>query len=171
MNLDPDDLDIDDLPLQLGRSNISFPKITQELIASVALGLEDELVIAAKHGFSVEEYQEIQKLRSFQAAVQSQRAEFERSGVNFQTMAALQAAEVRDKFFMMAMHHKASFAQVHDALKTLSKLGNLEPKELKSATTAAAGFSIHIDLGDSKSVSLTAKQPAPAPVDVIDLDE
>ena len=53
-----DDAPMDDLPLEYKAKNTSFPQISDEMVASVALGLEDELIVASRHGMSIEQYQE-----------------------------------------------------------------------------------------------------------------
>lgn len=164
--------EVPDTPLETSYKPISFPRIPQELIASIALGVEDELVVAARHGLSVEQYQLLAQLPPFQRAVAAQRAEFEKSGLTFQVMSAMQAAEVRDRVFTMAMSNDSTFPQALEALKTLAKLGNLEPKETKAASTPGVGFSININLGN-RSVMLDASpQPAPlaASVGPLELD-
>jgi hypothetical protein len=51
--LDPE---INDQPLEFGQKSVSFPTISDEMVASIALGMEDELIVASRHGFSIEQY-------------------------------------------------------------------------------------------------------------------
>jgi hypothetical protein len=120
----------------------------------LALGREDELVVASRYGFSVEDYQRLSQLRPFQVALAAQRAQLDKDGITFQVMAAMQAAELRDKTWIQAMGPEVSLPQRLEALKTFAKLGNLEPKEVKGPAGAGTGFSIQINLGD-KSISMT----------------
>ena len=53
-----DDIDIDG-PIDFRPKTVSFPNVSDEMIASVALGMEDELIVAARHGLSVEEFTEL----------------------------------------------------------------------------------------------------------------
>lgn len=144
-------------------ANVSFPSISDEMVNSIALGLEDELVISSRHGFSVEQYLELAQKPWFQAQIAQKRADFEKNGVTFRAKAAWMAGELLDKVYMMASANGASFAQVHDTLKTLIKAGNLEPRDERTVNTAPT-FSISIDLG-AQSVRIgpaTNAQPTPA---------
>lgn len=154
--IDPTAVEIPSEPLEIAYRPVSFPRVPPEMIASLALGVDDELVVASRHGFSVEQYHALAKMPAFQRAVAAQRAEFDKTGLTFQVMSAMQAAEVRDRVFTMAMSSEASFPQALEALKTLAKLGNLEPKEAKTSTAAGSGFMIQINLGD-KSVKLASE--------------
>jgi hypothetical protein len=57
---------MDDLPLEYKPKTVSFPQISDEMVASVALGLEDELIVAARHGMSIEGYNELAQQPLFQ---------------------------------------------------------------------------------------------------------
>jgi hypothetical protein len=129
----------------------------------LALGREDELVVASRYGFSVEDYHRLCELRPFQVALASQRAQLDKDGITFQVMAAMQAAELRDKTWMQAMGPEVPLSQRLEALKTFAKLGNLEPKEVKGPVGAGTGFSIQINLGD-RSISMTN---SPRPIQAV----
>lgn len=165
------DHELDDEPLDTSRRTTSWPRIPAEMVASIALGLEDDLVVAARHGFSVEEFQALSQERFFQQAVTAKRAEFQKNGITFRAKAGWMAEELLEKLYLMAADSQAGFNQVHEALKTVMKAGGLEPKEEKTANLGTT-FSISIDLGD-KSVSLGApaaeKAVIDAPTRVIDL--
>jgi hypothetical protein len=62
-----------------------------------------------------------------------------------------------DQVYLLASSPDASLGQKHEVLKTLSKLGGLEPKEEKQVQTGP-GFSISIDLGGGQSISLSNSQ-------------
>lgn len=131
---------------------VSFPRVSEEMVNSLALGMEDDLVVASRHGLSVEQYAELAAQPWFQRAVEAQRAEYEKNGVTFKQTAKWMAGEILPKFFLMISDNSASFSQVHEGLKTLSKLGGLEPKEDKLATNLPM-FTIYIDTKDS-SISM-----------------
>lgn len=148
------DTEIDDSPLEPDFRPVQLPPVPPEMLFYLALGREDELLVASRYGFSVEDYQKLCELRPFQVALASQRAQLDKDGITFQVMAAMQAAELRDKTWMQAMGPDVSLTQRLDALKTFAKLGNLEPKEVKGPVSAGTGFSIQINLGD-KSISMS----------------
>lgn len=164
------DTEIDDSPLEPDFRPVQLPPVPPEMLFYLALGREDELLVASRYGFSVEDYQKLCELRPFQVALASQRAQLDKDGITFQVMAAMQAAELRDKTWMQAMGPDVSLTQRLDALKTFAKLGNLEPKEVKGPVGAGTGFSIQINLGD-KSISMSnGPRPIQAVQDVLEAE-
>lgn len=149
-----EDTEIGDEPLEYRPTTTSFPQISDEMVASIALGLEDDLVVASRHGLSVEKYREIEAQPWFQLQVAAKRSEFERNGVTFKAKAAWMAGELLERVYLMAADNNASFSQAHEALKTLIKAGGLEPKEEKVQNTGPS-FQISIDLGGGQTVSLS----------------
>ena len=152
-----DDTPMDDSPLEYRPKNTSFPQISDEMVASVALGLEDELIVASRHGMSVEQYQELAAQPWFQLQVQVKRSEYEKNGVTFKAKAAWMAGELLDQVYVTAASGDASLNQKHEVLKTLIKAAGLEPKEEKLKDTGP-GFTISIDLGGGQSISLSNQQ-------------
>lgn len=155
--MQPEDAPMDDLPLEYKPKTTSFPQISEEMVASVALGLEDELIVAARHGLSVEEYNELAAQPWFQLQVQMKRSEYEKNGVTFKAKAAWMAGDLLDQVYLSAASTDASLSQKHEVLKTLIKAAGLEPKEEKIKDTGP-GFSISIDLGGGQSISLGNQQ-------------
>jgi hypothetical protein len=152
-----DGTDVDDSPLEYKPKTVSFPQISEEMVASVALGLEDELIVAARHGLSIEQYQELAAQPWFQLQVQVKRSEYEKNGVTFKAKAAWMAGELLDQVYVTAASGEASLSQKHEVLKTLIKAAGLEPKEEKVKDNGP-GFSISIDLGGGQSISLSNQQ-------------
>jgi hypothetical protein len=152
-----EDTPMDDLPLEYKPKMVSFPQISEEMIASIALGMEDELIVASRHGMSVEEYTELAAQPWFQLQVQMKRSEYEKNGVTFKAKAAWMAGELLDQVYVTAASGDASLSQKHEVLKTLIKAAGLEPKEEKLKDTGP-GFSISIDLGGGQSISLSNQQ-------------
>jgi hypothetical protein len=152
-----EDTPMDDLPLEYKPKMVSFPQISEEMIASIALGMEDDLIVASRHGMSVEEYTELAAQPWFQLQVQMKRSEYEKNGVTFKAKAAWMAGELLDQVYVTAASGDASLSQKHEVLKTLIKAAGLEPKEEKLKDTGP-GFSISIDLGGGQSISLSNQQ-------------
>jgi hypothetical protein len=165
----PSEVDIDDGPLDYKPATTSFPLISDEMVSSIALGMEDELVVAARHNMSVEQYQELQKQPWFQVQVATKRADLEKNGVTFRAKAAWMAGDLLDQVYLSASSNDASLAQKHDVLKTLIKAGGLEPKDETKKDTGPT-FAINIDLGGGQSISLTSGSTvtpqAPPTIDV-----
>jgi hypothetical protein len=148
---------MDDFPLEYKPKTVSFPQVSDEMVASVALGLEDELIVAARHGVSVEDYNELAAQPWFQLQVQMKRSEYEKNGVTFKAKAAWMAGDLLDQVYLSAASTDASLSQKHEVLKTLIKAAGLEPKEEKVKDTGP-GFSISIDLGGGQSINLSNQQ-------------
>ena len=165
----PSEVDVGDEPLEWRPATKSFPQISEEMVASIALGMEDELVVAARHDMSVEQYLELQKQPWFQAQIATKRAEYEKNGVTFRAKAAWMASDLLDQVYLQVSANDASLAQKHDVLKTLIKAGGLEPKDEKQKDTGPT-FAINIDLGGGQSISLTGGSTitpqAPPTIDV-----
>lgn len=165
----PSEVEIGDEPLEYRPTTTSFPLISEEMVSSIALGMEDELVIAARHNMSVEQYQELQRQPWFQVQVAAKRADLEKNGVTFKAKAAWMASDLLDQVYMAAAGNDASLAQKHDVLKTLIKAGGLEPKDETKKDTGPT-FAINIDLGGGQSISLTGGNTitpqAPPTIDV-----
>lgn len=147
-------VDIGDEPLEYRPKTVSWPQISDEMVASLALGMEDELIVAARHGLSMESYLELASQQWFQTQVSAKRADYEKTGVTFKTKAAWMAGELLDQVYLHAASSDASLNQKHEILKTLLKAGGLEPKEEKVQNTGPS-FQISIDLGGGQSVSLS----------------
>ena len=144
----PSNVEIDDQPLEWRPKTASFPQISEEMVATIALGMEDELVVASRHNLSVEDYYELAKQPWFQLQVATKRAEFEKNGVTFRAKASWMAGDLLDQVYIQASSPEASLNQKHEVLKTLIKAGGLEPKDekrrprgppLASASTLAVG--------------------------------
>jgi len=148
---------MDDFPLEYKPKTVSFPQISDEMVASIALGLEDELIVAARHGVSVEDYNELAAQPWFQLQVQMKRSEYEKNGVTFKAKAAWMAGDLLDQVYLSAASTDASLSQKHEVLKTLIKAAGLEPREEK-VKDVGPGFSISIDLGGGQSINLSNQQ-------------
>jgi hypothetical protein len=150
----PEDQNVGEEPLEYGVKTTSFPLVSDEMVASIALGMEDELIVASRHGLSVEQYKELAATPWFQLQVTAKRSEFVKNGVTFKAKSAWMAGDILDQVYLLASSPDASLGQKHEVLKTLSKLGGLEPKEEKQVQSGP-GFSISIDLGGGQSISLS----------------
>lgn len=159
------DVDVGDEPLEYRPKTVSWPQVSDEMMASLALGMEDELIVAARHGLSVEAYLDLSMQPWFQNQLAGKRAELEKTGVTFKTKAAWMAGELLDQVYLSAASMDASLNQKHEVLKTLIKAAGLEPKEEKVQNTGPA-FSISIDLGGGQTVNLSNNVIQPVTLDV-----
>ena len=163
--------DIPDEPLEYQwrpRAMVNFPS---EMVVALAQGMEDPLDIAARFGITAEQWEKWSVYPPLKAAVSAKRAELEKNGWVVRTKAAMQAEMLMDQVFVQAMSNDVGLMQKLETLKTLIKVGNLEPKEDKN-TQAGAGFQIQINLGE-QSLRLTGQNTPKIPqadaIDVLDL--
>lgn len=156
------DTEIGDEPLEYGHKQVSFPSVSEEMLASIALGMEDDLIVAARHGLSVEQYEALASQKWFQLQVTLKRSEFEKNGITFKAKAAWMAGELLDQVYLSASSTDSSLGQKHEVLKTLIKAAGLEPKEEKLQNTGPS-FTLSIDLGGGQTMSLS-NQPVMQPV-------
>jgi hypothetical protein len=156
------DPEIGDEPLEYGEKSTSFPHISDEMVASIALGMEDDLIVAARHGLSVQQYEALEKEKWFQLQVAIKRSEFEKNGVTFKAKATWMAGELLQQVYVSGASKDATLSQKHEILKTLIKAGGLEPKEERAQNTGPT-FTLSIDLGGGQTLSL-GNQPVMQPV-------
>lgn len=156
------DTEIGDEPLEFGNKQVSFPSISEEMVSSIALGMEDELIVAARHGLSVEQYESLAAQKWFQLQVTLKRSEFEKNGITFKAKASWMAGELLDQVYLSASSADSSLGQKHEVLKTLIKAAGLEPKEERVQNTGPS-FTLSIDLGGGQTLSL-GNQPVMQPV-------
>lgn len=161
--MDLHDVEIPLEPLESGRNPVSAPLAPPEMIFELALGRYDDLLIAARFGFSVEEYEQLASLKPFRLAVEAKRVELEQKGITETVMTAMQASELRNVAFVQAMGPDVSLAQRLEAVKLFAKLGGLEPKEDRTQNPLSALPLVIINRGGSITM-----QPSATPLDVID---
>lgn len=138
--------DIPDEPLEYEWRPRAGLQIPAELVNAVAQGLEDPAEVAERFGFTGSDWENLKVYKPFELAVAARKAELEKNGDVFRLKAALGAEMLLEKTIVAAMGVDVSLGQRIEALKTLSKLGALEPKEDKTIA-AGAGFQIQINLG------------------------
>lgn len=149
--------DIPDEPLEYQWAPKAMMQIPSEMVVAMAQGLETEQEIAQRFGFTGESLAKLLAYPPFKTAVAQKKLELEKSGWVFRQKAAMQAEMLLDQVFVSAMNNDVGLMQKLEALKYLTKVGNLEPKEEKQAN-AGPGFSISINLG-ANSVQLGSQTP------------
>lgn len=122
------------------------PKIVHEL----ACGLEAWDDIMGRYGISLSEAAELKKDPYVLRAVESRRAELERTGYTFRTKARLMAEDLMAEVYLAAKDERAAPAFKLDVLKTMVKVGDLEPRPNAPGGANGPSFNISIDLGDHK---------------------
>lgn len=134
------------------------------LVLEIAQGIEHPDIIASRYDLSIPQWEKLRADPAFQMQVENRRAELKREGHSFRAKCALAAEDLIGDVYVMAKAKDTGLTSKLDAAKWFAKMGNLEPKEEKSSALLGAGFSITIDMGDGKSVTMTAGA-SPLPVE------
>ena len=152
-----------DIPLTLGDPNLLTDtppsvaekalRIPPEMILQIASGLDTPLDIALRYGFTETEFKTLEAWQPFQQEVAKARSDLEKTGVDFTLDSRLKAKELSNVIFLRAMNHDATFGQIHDAFRTFTEFGDLNPKNKNQANATSANpgtpaFSINIVLSN-----------------------
>ena len=115
------------------------------MLLQLATGMEDEFEVANRFGFSAERYTVLKEWAPFKAQLEAKRAELKQSGVTFRIQAQFMAEDLARDVYKSAKSAESTFVQKLEALRTFTKLGDLEPKANAIQATGPA-FSIQINL-------------------------
>lgn len=121
-----------------------LPPPPPEMIAEIAYGLQEPVDIAFRFGYAKSEYEQLEQNRYFVAAVMSARSELERNGHSVKIKARFMTENLMEDVYTRAKSPTASIGQVLDAVKVLSRLGDLEPKPQAEKGTNAPATSVQI---------------------------
>lgn len=138
---------------------LADPRLAHE----IAQGVEHPDIVAARYNLTIPEWERLKADPAFQMQVENRKAELKREGHSFRAKCALAAEDLIGDVYVLAKAKDTGLTTKLDAAKWFAKMGNLEPKEEKSSALLGAGFSITIDMGDGKSVTLSGGGGNPAP--------
>ena len=119
--------------------------VPAELIAAVAMGLEEPNLLALRFGLDEDQWKLLSTWPPFIAAVESKKAEFTKSGLTARLKFAILAEDLWEDVYRLARTDEVTFMQKLEAAKALAKLGDLEPKQTQQTQTGG-GFSVTINL-------------------------
>ena len=123
-----------------------FPvQVPPRMVLEIAYGLEAPIDIAQRYGFNEVQFGVLCQHDPFRKAVDAKRAELKAGGYSFRMKAALAAEDLLQEVAVLAISKHTDFGEKMDALKFLTKVGDLEPKESKTVAQGS-GFSITINL-------------------------
>lgn len=125
-------------------------KYPPQMVAEIAYGMEEPVDIAFRYGISASEYRKLAQNAHFQAEVAAKTAELVRAGHTVKVKAQYMAEDLLETMYLRAKDPKATFTMVHEAVKTIAKLADLEPKTINT-TPQGAGFSITINIPQHKT--------------------
>ncbi len=161
--------EIDDDPLEHSWRPKTLVDIPPEMVASIAMGMEEPDEIASRHGFTGTRWEKLKAWKPFNDTVAVQRAEFEKTGVTFRLKSAMKADMLADQVFVAAMGNTVPLGQKLSALQYFTRAGDLEPKDTGKVNNMD-GFSISINLGGAEPRTVTVEASKPAPGDVFDVE-
>lgn len=139
--------------------------VPPQLLAEAAVGVDKLPDICARYGYTPEQAEQLRNDPGFKVRVSRMEQELKKEGVTFRMRAAHAAEDLVRDVWNKATSSEVGLALKIEALKTLAKLGDLEPKQNLTAQNAGAGFSITINLpkvGDQPGRTIEAKaEPVP----------
>lgn len=128
--------------------------VPQELILTIAMGMEEPREVAARYGFEGARWDKLKEWKPFRDAVAQKTAELETSGITFKIKAKALTEDVFEDAYKIARSNDATLLQKLEFIKLGAKLGDMEPKT-NTQVQAGPGFSITINLSPPKTEALT----------------
>lgn len=120
--------------------------VPPQLIAEAAVGIDTLEEICERYHYTPEQTAQLRNDAGFKARVSRMEADLRKEGVTFRMRAAHAAEDLMADVWRKAKDPQVGLALKIDALKTLAKLGDLEPKQSIGAVQQGAGFSITINI-------------------------
>jgi hypothetical protein len=128
--------------------------VPQELILSIAMGMEDPKEVASRYGYEGLKWEMLSAWKPFTDAVAAKKAELETSGITFKIKAKALTEDVFEDAYRIARANDTTLLQKLEFVKLGAKLGDMEPKTNTQVQTGP-GFSITINLSPPKTEPLT----------------
>lgn len=129
-------------------------QLPADMLVDLAMGVTPAIDIVAKYGYSVEDYMRMSTYAWFHKAVEEKRTEIEAKGFSFQSKMGMMAELLLVDAFIAAQQSESANVKL-DVAKYLTKISGLEPQP-GVGVAAGGGFSITINLGANKSVTVNA---------------
>lgn len=117
--------------------------VPAEMVLQIACGMEPPVDIAARFGFSDEEFGVLCQWQPFRDQVEAKRAELKQSGYTFRMQNAFFAEDLSKDLYVIAKGNDVPFSQKLDAYKTFTRYAGLEPQAQAQVQTGN-GFSVSI---------------------------
>lgn len=128
--------------------------VPQELILTIAMGMEEPREVASRYGFEGARWEKLKEWKPFRDAVAQKTAELETSGITFKIKAKALTEDVFEDAYKIARSNDATLLQKLEFVKLGAKLGDMEPKT-NTQVQAGPGFSITINLSPPKAEPVT----------------
>ena len=122
-------------------------KIPPEMLVELALGMEDPVTVARRHGYSEKDYETLAKQPWFLKVLSAKQQELADQGWTFRAKMAMLAEDLLVDVWMEAKSSESASFKL-DAAKYLTKVADLEPKPAQQSAGAGGGggFSIVINI-------------------------
>jgi hypothetical protein len=144
-------------------------EISPKMVMEIALGVREPEDIAAEHGFSLTQWEDLKVVPSFIKQVEDKKLELKSSGVTFKMKAAVAAEDIMEDVYLKAKEEDSSFHVQLEALKFFARAAGLEAPA-KEQSQAGSGFSVVINLGGGKTVQIGTSQGNTIEHDEISVD-
>lgn len=144
-------------------------EVPQKMVLEISLGIREPADVAVEYGFSEDQWEELKVLPSFVKQVEEKKLELRVSGVTFKMKSAIAAEDIMADVYSKAKESNSSFHTQLESLKFFAKAAGFEsPPKVEAA--AGAAFSITINLGNGKTVSIGSQAQTKEIEDVTILD-
>lgn len=125
-----------------------------EMVAQIAIGMEQPVDIAFRYGYKASEYQVLEQNKAFAAEVAAKRAEYERDGYSVEIKTRWMVGNLLDDYFIRLKDSTTTLGQLEAGVNTMARLAGLGQKKVDQAP-AAAGSSIQIIFNGSQAGEVT----------------
>lgn len=132
-------------------------EVSPKMVLEIAMGIREPATIAEDHGFSEEQWLRLKAFEPFIKQVDAKKEELKQTGVTFRLKSAFIAEDLLDSLYKKATEEDASFSVLLETIKFTSKAAGLDAP-VKADQAPGNRFSITIDLGGGKSVSVAVNQ-------------
>lgn len=138
-------------------------KVPPEMMTELALGMEDGVLIAQRHGFSAADFAALMGQPWFMKALKAKQDDLEANGLTFRAKMGMLAEDLLIDLWMAAKQSDSASLKL-DASKLFAKLADLEPKNNQQVFAGNSGYQIVINVPDNytqtPSSSAVASDPA-----------
>jgi hypothetical protein len=134
------------LPADLDRA------MNPKFIAEIAVGWEDEKVIALRYGIDEKTWQLLRKNKEFMAEVSRVRSEFEKDGNMTRLRARMMSIDLMERIYAEAQDPDTPMSAKLDAFKTFANMADMMPRANVKGDSGP-GFQIQINLTQDAPVA------------------
>ena len=143
--------------------------VPPRMVLDIAYGIDEPSEIAAKYGFSDDQWLELKAHAPFVKLVEDKKAELKADGYSFRVKCSWMAEDLLEDLYRRAKDKDVSFSALLESIKFTAKASALDAPPKEEANTGST-FSININLGQGKSVSVNVAQGQNNISDVIDVE-